>query len=227
MTTVKQAKEITIYVIDNETSMVSATALYNHVMLFEDENKQSTRFDDEEGVWYIDNHRVNRSTTRGNIPFDTEEEAEDDIFDNIYNYDFEKSTGTEYFSSEKEAEDVIIERMMQWHDISKKVAVHIYRKMKIVFIARQIKNAIHRAQITKEYNERKAWLAIEVPKEADSIVIDDEFKTAIKWAEETKGKEKSDRMASAMKGLLSRNGKEKIETDFWQVIRILKAKAGL
>lgn len=60
--------------------------------------------------------------------------------------------------------------------------------------------------------------------EAESIIIDDEFKNAIKWAEATSGKEKSDRMASAIKGLLARNGKEKIESDFWKVARILKAK---
>lgn len=86
------------------------------------------------------------------------------------------------------------------------------------------KSAEHRAEITRQNDARKEWLAIEVPKEADSIVIDDEFKAAVKWAEEVRGNEKSTRMASAMKGLLARNNKEKIETDFWQVIRILKAK---
>lgn len=86
------------------------------------------------------------------------------------------------------------------------------------------KAAEHRAKITREYEERKAIVEAEVQKEADSIIIDDEFKAGVKWAEEVRGQEKSQRMASAMKGLLSRNGKEKIESDFWQVIRILKSK---
>lgn len=86
------------------------------------------------------------------------------------------------------------------------------------------KAAEHRAEMTKQNDERKAWLAVEVPKEADSIIIDEEFKAAVKWAEEVRGNEKSTRMASAMKGLLARNNKENIETDFWKVIRILKSK---
>lgn len=61
--------------------------------------------------------------------------------------------------------------------------------------------------------------------EADSIVIDDEFKSALKWAAEADGSEKSDRMASAMKGLLSRNNIELIKSDFWKVFRILKEKS--
>ncbi len=87
------------------------------------------------------------------------------------------------------------------------------------------KEAEHRAEITRQYEKRKAWLSVEVPKEADSITIDEDFKQAIKWAGEAAGKEKSDRMASAIKGLLSRNGIAEIKTDFWQVARILKDKA--
>ena len=67
-------------------------------------------------------------------------------------------------------------------------------------------------------------MAVEVPIEADSILIDDEFKNAVKWAEEARGYEKSKRMTSAMKGLLERVGKDKIDTDFWQVFRILKSR---
>lgn len=61
--------------------------------------------------------------------------------------------------------------------------------------------------------------------EANELVIDEEFKIAVKWASEVEGEEKSKRSASAMKGLLERLGRELIETDFWQVYRILKTKA--
>ncbi len=62
--------------------------------------------------------------------------------------------------------------------------------------------------------------------EAASIKIDEEFKKAVAWAYEVTGEEKSKRSASALKGLLSRNNIEKINTDFWTVFRILKNKKG-
>ena len=61
--------------------------------------------------------------------------------------------------------------------------------------------------------------------EANSVSTDQDFAADLKWAGEVSGAEKSDRMASAMKALLSRNSIEKVDTDFWQVFRILKAKA--
>lgn len=61
--------------------------------------------------------------------------------------------------------------------------------------------------------------------EANSLIIDDIFISAIEWANKATGLEKSDRMASAMKGLLSRNNIEKVNTDFWQVFRIVKANS--
>jgi hypothetical protein len=99
----------------------------------------------------------------------------------------------------------------------------VKRYMAISHIAKR-KETERRELIIKQNEERKAWLTIEVPKEANSIVVDDEFKVAVKWAEEVAGNEKSNRLISATKALLQRNGKDKINTDFWQVVRILKAK---
>lgn len=87
------------------------------------------------------------------------------------------------------------------------------------------KDAEHRAQVSKEYAERKARLVISAPKEADSILIDREFCSAIASAKKMCGQEKSVAIISAVKGLLERNNKDQINSDFWQVARILKAKA--
>lgn len=149
--------------------------------------------------------------------FDNEEDAE------LYYYDL-----CEWYISEKNWDaprfhDTEEEAMQDMADGCDKPIDVIRRYLSLKAIT-QRKEAEHRAQVTAEHDKRKAWLAIEVPKEAASIIIDEEFKSAIKWAESATGNEKSNRIASAMKGLLSRNGKEKIDTDFWQVVRILKAK---
>lgn len=76
-----------------------------------------------------------------------------------------------------------------------------------------------------EYDIMKNQQVEDIKKEALTIIIDEDFKTALAWAAEATGNEKSDRMASAMKGLLSRNNIAEIKTDFWKVFRILKSKA--
>lgn len=76
-----------------------------------------------------------------------------------------------------------------------------------------------------ELEAEKEQFKIAVRSEADSIDIDDEFTSQMEWVMSVSGIEKSNRMASAVKSLLDRVGKEQIETDFWQVARILKSKA--
>lgn len=78
---------------------------------------------------------------------------------------------------------------------------------------------------TNKIEASKIALKEAIRNEAESIIIDEDFKTALKYAAQVEGKEKSDRMASAFKGLLQRNNIDKVNTDFWQVFRILKAKA--
>lgn len=70
--------------------------------------------------------------------------------------------------------------------------------------------------------EEKSNMVID---EATSIIIDDQFSADMAKGEQLIGKEKSARMASAMKGLLQRNNIVEIKSDFWKVFRILKAKA--
>lgn len=236
--TINKAKEEIVYIID-ENMMIIPISWYDHVMNFQDREKvlsaeyvEDIEIDEEteevtdNSYWGLRYSQINRRSIMLTDRFDSEEEAEDEIFDRICKYDFEKSNeSTMFFLTPENAEEDIIETIADRNDIDKIVAASIYGKQKKVFKARQIKDAIHRSKATKEYKEHKAWLGVEVPKEAANIVIDDEFKNAIKWAEEAKGNEKSTRMASAMKELLARNNKEKIETDFWQVIRILKSKA--
>lgn len=235
MKKVNEAKNEKVWVI-MDNGFPEQTNLYDWVMKFEDEDKLIATHDeepeqDEAGNWYDANNewkvvlkRVNRSSQFVET-FDSEEEAEDFCFDRIFNYDFQNANeDTGYYDSEKEAEEVIVERLSSVLYIDLEVAKNIYRKSKIVFDIRQKRDAEHKAKITAEHEARKVWLSVEVPKEAASITIDEDFKAAIKWASEATGNEKSNRMASALKGLLARNGKDKIETDFWQVLRILKSQ---
>lgn len=233
-----QAKNEQIWVI-MDNGFPEQTNLYDWVMKFEDEDKLVITHDeepeqDEAGNWYDANtewkvifKRVNRSSQFVES-FESEEEAENFCFNRIFEYDFnEANEDTSYFYSEKEAEDVIIERLASNLYIDLEVAKNIYRKSKIVFSIREKRDAEYQAKVTAEKEARKAWLSVEVPKEAASITIDEDFKAAIKWASEATGNEKSNRMASALKGLLARNGKDKIETDFWQVLRILKSQTNI
>lgn len=85
------------------------------------------------------------------------------------------------------------------------------------------KAAQRRAQIEKENEERRQRLAIEVPKEAATISVDDEFLKDMEAAKIFSSKEKSKQQAQAFSRLLIRQ-KIEIQTDFWQVFRIIKSK---
>lgn len=168
--------------------------------------------------WQIWSWGVNGNHPRySGTSFDNEEDAELYYYERSEWYISEKNwDAPRWHSTHDEAVTDFANSVEKSEDV-------VRRYLSISAIAAR-KAAEHRAMITKQNDQRKEWLAIEVPKEADSIVIDDEFRAAVKWAEQVNGNEKSTRMASAMKGLLARNNKEKIETDFWQVIRILKSK---
>lgn len=235
MITVKQAQSEIIWFINGD-GFAKSTSIYEYIKFFEDREKmlrsiykenfelnEETGNYEDNGKWRLIYCHINRPTQLLSDEFETEEDADNEILNRIY-YDFEKSCA-EYFSSEKEAELVIIERMADEYSIDPIVAESIFRKKKIVFDIRQTENAIHQAMITKEREQRKKWLSIAVPAEADSIIIDSRFKDALLYAETANGYEKSKRMASAMKWLLQRNGLTEIKTDFWQVLRLLKAKA--
>lgn len=151
------------------------------------------------------------------ISFDNKEEAELYYFERSEWYIQEKNWDAPRFC--KSFEEGVVE-MSNIFDRSEDV---IRRYISISLIAAR-KEAEQKAFVAKKNEERKARLVVEVAEEANSIIIDEEFKSAIKWAEEATGKEKSTRMASALKSLLARNNKEKIDTDFWQVLRVLKSK---
>lgn len=62
-----------------------------------------------------------------------------------------------------------------------------------------------------------------IMQEAKSIVVDEEFISDVAKVFGS-GEEKSKAMASAFKALLQRNNIDKINSDFWQVFRILKSR---
>lgn len=131
-----------------------------------------------------------------------------------------------WFDSEEEAENDIIEGYASNFGIDKEVAANIRRKEKIVKAIKEEKAAAHLAKVAAEYEARKAYLAETVPAEAATITIDQQFVEDLKAITGKNGNEKANRHAAAFKALLQRNGKQKIESDFWQVFRILKQKTG-
>lgn len=172
--------------------------------------------------------------TCGNHPrftgtsFDNAEDAELYYYERCEWYIQEKNwNAPSFFYTEKEAEDHIIHDISDVNRIDLGVAAHIRRKQIIVKKERATREAAHRAKITAEYEARKAYLATAVPAEAATFVIDEKFIRDLKEAKNLIKQDKNNRHASALKGLIERNGKEKIESDFWQVFRILKAKAGI
>lgn len=73
------------------------------------------------------------------MTFDTEEEAADFLFDRIYKYDFlnDDQRDTEYFSSEEDALEAIVERMADHWNVSLDVASSIIRKHRRIDEARE------------------------------------------------------------------------------------------
>lgn len=67
----------------------------------------------------------------------------------------------------------------------------------------------------------RAQRDLDIRNEASSIIIDEEFKEEIKHAFNFKGKLKSVVCMNAFKGLLDRNKKDRIDTDFYAVMRLV------
>jgi len=231
MTTVFEAKTETIWVI-GENGHPKETNFYDWVMNFQDENRLTVEFFEDldpenysNGVYKLRYHRVNRPSVLLDELFETEEAAEDEKFDRILRYDFERSIeNTSYFHSIEDAENDIVETIENKYNIDKEVAASIYRKKKIVDSIRAERDAVRQKEWAKEAAERKSWLEKSVPAEAESIMIDEDFKAAVKSASLLTGKIKSEAMATAFNHLLYRQKFGEIKSDFWQVFRILKAK---
>jgi hypothetical protein len=153
--------------------------------------------------------------------FDNEEDAELYYYDRSEWYVREKNwDAPQYFSTIEEAEEDIIQMMADEEGINLEVAASIYRKQQIV----KQRRAEINAEITRKHNIEKAERNARVQPEADGITIDEQFKKDVANIATLTGKEKNDYCAKIMKELLSRNGKGFIESDFWQVFRILKAR---
>jgi hypothetical protein len=147
--------------------------------------------------------------------FDNEEDAKLYYYERCEWFISEKNWDAPKWNSSYE------EAVQEMADSNNRPVEVMERYLKLQAITKR-KDAERIAKITAENEKRKAWLSVEIPKEAASLIIDNEFKEAVKWATQVTGREKSNRMASALKGLLSRNNKSAINTDFWQVLRILK-----
>lgn len=158
----------------------------------------------------------NRSNYSGTF-FDNEEDAILALYE-----------GFEWYISEKNWD------APAWHDDREgavsDLANMLDRKYEVVDRYLAISTITDRKEADRRKKEaaireaQKSFESQDAPREAATIRIDDEFKSAIVFAEKFNGLEKSNRIVGAVKALLARNGKEKIEGDFWKVARILKAR---
>lgn len=178
----------------------------------EDEEKSQYEYYGE----YVTEYQIWNWGPNGNNPrktgcvFDNEEDACNCIYDLRWSYAIKNCDIA--FMTYIEAAETLASELDRNVDVIK-------RYLSIAAITDRRKAETERAE-----EERKAQIAIEATREANSLVIDEAFKSAVAWADEAGGKEKSKHMASAMKGLLERNGVDYIKSDFWQVLRILKMK---
>lgn len=149
--------------------------------------------------------------------FDTEEEAELYYYERSKWYVQEKNWNAPIFwnSKEEAIEDLanitgksieVMERYINW---SEKATA----KAKI---------AEKERQVAWELQKNKLKEAVQA--EAALITVDTEFQKDIDIAMTLNGMAKNDFCAKAMTDFLKRNNIEKINSDFWQVFRILKAR---
>jgi len=238
--TAKEAKTTTVFFInyDEKLAKVKSSSYYDFVRTFEDSDTHSKPYFVEDiskneitgnyednGQWCV-MYTDNRESYLLDDDFNNEEEAEDYCFEKLERTDFKYSNeSTVYFNTEGAAENEIIKSMVDELNIDKDVAANIFRKQNIVNEKRTEQNLIHRLKINKENEVRKSYLIPAVLAEAHSLKIDTEFIEGVKKLKFLTKTEKSKLSQSLLKGLLQRNNKQKIDSDFWQVLRILKVKA--
>lgn len=160
METAKQAREIKIYAIDADG--VYKTNLFDFVMesgelttsprgvepkLHVRSNKHSVDNYCDEPVYEVWDWGVCGQYPRKVDTFETEEEAEDFVFQRVYQFDFLKddSRDTQYFEVEEDAEEELIRRYAETEYISFDTAKSVLRHKRIVDTGR-----------IKQSNERKA-----------------------------------------------------------------------
>ena len=160
METAKQAREFQIYAIDEDG--VYETNLYDFVMesvelttsprgvepkLHVRSNKHSVDNYGDEPVYEVWDWGINGQYQRKVDTFKTEEEAEDFVFQRVYQFDFLKDGGrdTQYFEVEEDAEEELIRRYAESECISFDTAKSVLHHKRIVDAGR-----------INQANERKA-----------------------------------------------------------------------
>jgi len=147
----------------------------------------------------------------------TEEYAEIDLYEHFEYYIQNKNWNAPiFFDTRKEAIQELADSRGKPFEVIER---YINYKEKCEAKARE-------QVIIEEELRRQAKLNVEakVITEAETIVIDDTFIEEAKEARVLPGLEKSQAQSKAFVALINRNGKEKIESDFWKVFRIINAK---
>ncbi len=120
---------------------VAKTNIYDFVMLSAEETtsprgvemKLHVRENEEEETWEVWSWGVGGNHPRFIASFESEEEAEDDIFTRTFNYDFEEDDqrDTCYYSSEEDAIEAKLELLSEWWGVSEDTAKSIIHHQEV------------------------------------------------------------------------------------------------
>ena len=172
--TVSEAKETIIYVIEN--GKPEEITLYSHIMASVDETTtprgvaprcfvEELTDDNDESYWTISTWGIGGNNYRqGTEIFESEEDAEDELFNRVWQYDFynDCNRNTEYFDSYDKANERLAEMYAEAHGIDNEVAASILRKKDLVNETRK--------KIAEEfYNKERERINIEAMKYAELI----------------------------------------------------------
>ena len=232
-TTAKQAQATEIFFVESTFRKgklvdfkVEGDNLYDFVMksqtlgetgsLFVKENEEEETFE------------VRRFGFRGNgskviTTFETEEEAEDYVFNSVYDYDFYKDDqrDTQYFYTEEDAEECMIERISESWNLDKDVVKSYLRHLEIVTNAkneRRIKAETERLAAKKEYEAKKE---VGVKEEVSKLIpFCSQFKTQYSEISKLSGMDKNNACAKLMKDIIEVSGIGKVHY-FWEDFRCL------
>jgi len=248
--TAKQAQETEIFYIDSTYKRgelidfkIDSDNLYNFVMRSAEETtspvgvmgKLHIRHEDYSCRYGLLNSVKNdeskyevwkwESNSKGTFyeEFETEEEADDYVFDMVYNYDFAKDDqrNTCYYDSEQEAIEALIECIAENWRIGIESAKSYYRRSQIVANERQNRIIAANAKRLAEKREYEVKRESGVKEEVSKLIpFCSQFKQQYAAACELTGMEKNNACASIMKQIIEVSGIGKVHY-FWEDFRCL------
>lgn len=169
--------------------------------------------------WELWSWGVNGNHPKKIDTFENEEDAEQAWFDTIV-WDFEKDD-QRITTYSFDYDNAVMEIADIWGKPFDCIKSYLIHKAKADAIRNQIK-----IKKQLEYEQKKLAQSKLIREEANTIIVDDQFKVDVKNVYDNLliGENKSKGLSIAFNALLKRNNIEKIISDYWQVFRIINSK---